>query len=78
MVFLLVTSSLAGFQTGERWVGVSRKGFVRIVVSEFKDGCRVEADVLLNLVGMELSSWPGLAPRVVLPAFDQDLFSCKG
>lgn len=51
---------------------------MHLVVSEFKDGCRVETNVLLNLVGMELSSWPGLAPRAVLHAFDQDLSSCKG
>lgn len=74
---LLVSSSLAGFQTAERWVGISKKGFVHLLVSEFKDCYRVDANVLLNLMGMELSSWPGLAPRAVLPAFDQDLF-CKG
>lgn len=44
---------------------------MHLVVSEFKDGCRVETNVLLNLVGTELSSWPGLAPRAVLHAFDQ-------
>lgn len=60
MGFLLGTSSVAGFQAGGRWVEINIRViyfFFSLLVTELKGECRDQANMLLNLVEREFSSW---------------------